>query len=320
MKIIPDKDDLGQRLDRYLRKIFPNAKLGEIYEILRNKKVLVNGKKIPESSRLREGDTIEILLAPETTRFWKTTTKTPTIPVTQKLDEKRIIYQDEDIFVYNKPSWLIVHSPDHKTDETSLIDQIDDYLEKKWWQPQGTFSKPALAHRIDRDTSGLIIACLNRRSYEYMAELFRTRKIQKTYEALVVWVPDPVSWKINTPLFRQDTRQHEAKMIVDPRGDSALTNYEVIQKDTNELWSLVKLQPKTGRTHQIRAHMAHIGHPLIWDRRYGGNSVTRFPELKNLQNRFGHLLHASELEFIGPDGQKRHFISPSNFLKSASEK
>jgi 23S rRNA pseudouridine1911/1915/1917 synthase len=109
----------------------------------------------------------------------------------EKLDPKRILYEDSDILIYDKPSGLIVHSPDHKTDEVSLIEQIEVYLREKGWKPSGTFAHPALAHRIDRDTSGIIISCLKRLSYEHMAEQFRTRKVEKTYHALVVGVPEP---------------------------------------------------------------------------------------------------------------------------------
>ena len=117
-------------------------------------------------------------------KLWQTEEKKQTF-VGEKLDPTRILYEDSEILVYDKPSGLIVHSPDHKTDEVSLIDQIEDYLLGKGWKPSGTFTHPALAHRIDRDTSGIIISCLTRKSYEHMAEAFRTRKVEKTYHALV---------------------------------------------------------------------------------------------------------------------------------------
>lgn len=163
-----------------------------------------------------------------------------------------------------------MHSPDHKTDEISLIEQIEDYLVTDGWKPSGTFAHPALAHRIDRNTSGVIISCLNRLSYEHMAEQFRTRKVQKTYLALVAGVPEPREGIIDAPLLRIDSEKtDEAKVVVDPKGQTAETSYKVIKTGTKNDWSLVELHPKTGRTHQIRVHMAHIGHPLIGDRRYG---------------------------------------------------
>ena len=98
-------------------------------------------------------------------------------------------------------------------------------------------------------------------------------------------------------------RTDEAKVMVDPNGQSAETSYKVIKTGTKNDWSLVELHPKTGRTHQIRVHMAHIGHPLIGDRRYDGPSVTRFPELQHLHPRRGHLLHAENIEFVSPAGK-----------------
>lgn len=296
-RITPSPDDLGQRLDRYLRKIFPGAKLGEIYEALRTKKITIGGKKLPESTKLRAGDSLDIDITPDILRIWETKEISTKI-IHEKLDPSRILYQDNDILVYDKPSGLIVHSPDHKTDEVSLIEQIEDYLLSSGWKPSGTFAHPALAHRIDRDTSGIIISCLNRQSYEHMAEQFRTRKVEKTYHALVAGVPEPREWIIRAPLLRLDTgRTDEAKVVVDPSGQSAETSYKVLKTGAKNEWSLVELHPKTGRTHQIRVHMAHIGHPLIGDKRYGGPSVVRFPDLKELHGRKWHLLHAQQIKF-----------------------
>lgn len=102
-----------------------------------------------------------------------------------------------------------------------------------------------------------------------MAEQFRTRKVEKTYLALVAGVPEPREGIIDAPLLRLDTEStHEAKVVVDPQGQSAETSYRVLKTGEKNDWSLVELHPKTGRTHQIRVHMAHIGHPLIGDRRY----------------------------------------------------
>lgn len=307
-QIKPSPDDIGQRLDRYLRKIFPGAKLGEIYEALRTKKITVGGKKLPESTRLRAWDTLDIELDEETLKLWKSDVSSnhPRKIIHEKLDPKRILFEDADLLIYDKPSGLIVHSPDHKTDEVSLIEQIEEYLVSKWWKPSGTFAHPALAHRIDRDTSWIIISCLNRLSYEHMAEQFRTRKVEKTYLALVAGVPEPREGIINAPLLRQDTgRTDEAKVIVDPKGQSAETSYKVLKTGSKNDWSLVELHPKTGRTHQIRVHMAHIGHPLIGDKRYGWPNVVKFTELKDLYQRRGHLLHATQIEFINIHNQKQ---------------
>ncbi len=140
------------------------------------------------------------------------------INTSSTLETSRILYEDKELLIYNKPAGLIVHSPDHKTKEVSLIEQIEVYLLSKGWKPSGTFDHPALAHRIDRETSGIIIACLTRKSYEHMAEQFRTRKVQKTYQALVSGKPHPISGIINAPILRLNTgRTDEAKMIIDAR-------------------------------------------------------------------------------------------------------
>jgi RluA family pseudouridine synthase len=315
--ITPDSDDLGQRLDRYLRKIFPGAKLWEIYEALRTKKITIAGKKLPESTRLRAWDILDIEIEDALLKIWESKgNNVERWMLNVQLDPGRILFEDSDLLIYDKPSWLIVHSPDHKTDEVSLIEQIEDYLVKSGWKPSGTFTHPALAHRIDRDTSGIIISCLNRQSYEYMAEQFRTRKVEKTYHALVAGVPEPREGTITAPLLRIDTgRTDEAKVTVDPEGQSAETSYEVIKTSIKKDWSLVELHPKTGRTHQIRVHMSHIWHPLIGDRRYGWPSVTRFPELHHLHERRGHLLHAYQIVFLHPKSWEKIILtSPSGFM------
>ncbi len=311
--ITPPSDDLWQRLDRYLRKIFPWAKLGEIYQALRTKQITINGKKMPESTKLRSWDVVEVYLDEKTLKEWQKKEER-IINTSSTLDTSRILYEDSEILVYNKPAWLIVHSPDHKTNEVSLIEQIEVYLLSKGWKPSGTFDHPALAHRIDRDTSGIIISCLSRKSYEHMAEQFRTRKVTKTYHALVSWIPSPLSGTISAPILRLNTgRTDEAKMVIDAQWDAAETHYNVITISKAFgiftpikplLWSIVELNPKTGRTHQIRVHMAHIGCPLIGDKRYGGPSVTRFPELSHLKSRKWHLLHAEKIGFLHPNGKE----------------
>ena len=183
---------------------------------------------MPESTKLRLGDVVEVYLDETSLKEWQKK-ETRNINTSSTLDTSRILYEDSDILVYNKSAGLIVHSPDHKTNEISLIEQIEVYLLSKGWKPAGTFDHPALAHRIDRETSGIIIACLTRKSYEHMADQFRTRKVIKTYHALVFGIPSPKNDTIDVPLLRLDTgRTDEAKMIVDESGDSAETHYSVI--------------------------------------------------------------------------------------------
>lgn len=318
--ISPSPDDLWQRLDRYIRKIFPWAKLGDIYQALRTKQITINGRKMPESTKLRAWDIIEVHLDEKTLQEWQKKEER-IMSISSTLDTSRILYEDNEILVYNKPAGLIVHSPDHKTKEVSLIEQIEQYLQKKGWKPAGTFAHPALAHRIDRDTSGIIISCLSRKSYEHMAEQFRTRKVIKTYHALVSWIPSPASGTILAPLLRLNTgRTDEAKMVIDAQWDAAETHYKVISTSkafgilspaNSQKWSLVELNPKTGRTHQIRVHMAHIGCPLIGDKRYGWPSIIRFPELSHLKQRKWHLLHAEKIAFLHPNGQKMTIECPN---------
>jgi 23S rRNA pseudouridine1911/1915/1917 synthase len=181
---------------------------------------------------------VEVHLDDKTLKEWQRKEER-IINTSSTLDTARILYEDSEILVYNKPAGLIVHSPDHKANEVSLIEQIEVYLLSKGWKPSGTFDHPALAHRIDRETSGIIIACLTRKSYEHMAEQFRTRKVKKTYHALVSGKPHPESGIIKAPILRLNTgKTDEAKMVIDNTGDSAETEYRVI--GSSEVFGLAK--------------------------------------------------------------------------------
>jgi len=244
--------------------------------------------------------------------------------ITKKLQTDRIIHEDKYLIAYDKPAGLVVHPTDHKTDEVSLIEQIHDYLSDT--RSESLTFAPALAHRIDRETSGIILIAKTKKTLEDLTEQFRRRTVNKEYLALVHGAPNPKSWDIEAPLHRSDEdRKEKPKVLVDERKWlKAKTSYQVISNF--EHWalnfSLVSCHPTSGRMHQIRVHMTHIWHPIIWDRRYGkpllrqnDKLMLRYVYRSDTPPR-GHLLHAHKITFDHPDGNRTTFESRWQLLKN----
>jgi 23S rRNA pseudouridine1911/1915/1917 synthase len=201
----------------------------------------------------------------------------------QQSIELEVLYEDDDIKVVNKPANMLVHPTSAHQSEPTVVDAIradttdDDAV------------RPGIVHRLDRNTSGLIILAKSKQAKEYMQKQFAERTIQKTYTALVIGHLNEEQAVIKVPLGRSKT--HPLKRIADPEGKSAETAYTVIESIGN--YDLIEAKPATGRTHQLRAHFAHLGHPIAGDKLYGADS------LLNLGRYF---LHAAKLEFDAPNG------------------
>jgi 23S rRNA pseudouridine1911/1915/1917 synthase len=214
----------------------------------------------------------------------------------------KIVFENDDIVVIDKPANLVVHpGAGHKQDTLSnaLLGKYPDI------ESVGDPSRPGIIHRLDEDTSGLIVAAKTQAGYDYMKNLFLTRDIEKEYLTLVHGIPAKLHDTINEPIGRSSTH---VKMKVG-LGKEAVTEYRVLQ--TNEenggldQMALLRVKLHTGRTHQIRVHMAHIGHPVVGDQLYGGNYKKADAELINRQ-----FLHAARLKFKLPDGTLIDLESP----------
>lgn len=201
------------------------------------------------------------------------------------------VYDDPDIKVVIKPAGMLVHPTSAHQEEGTVVDAIladttdDDPV------------RPGIVHRLDRNTSGLIILAKSKAAKEYMQKQFQDRKIQKTYLALVIGHLDQDEAIIKVPLGRSKT--HPLKRIADPEGKDAITAYKVVDRIGN--YDLVEAKPSTGRTHQLRAHFAHLGHPIVGDKLYGADSFL------NLGRYF---LHAARLEFVSPNNTKVEVEAP----------
>lgn len=314
--------DAGQRLDRFIRKYLPGAPLGGIFKMLRTGKIKVNGKKKDQTYKLEIGDELSFWLTDselenmksDGTSSEKNKDQIPNIPIGSDVTVFDILYEDEYLMIINKPARINVHAGDHKTTESNIIDQVQDYL--KWKYDSLTF-RPALVHRIDRDTSGCLLIAKDKSVLESLLSDLQWHKMEKIYHTIVLGIPLKPQDTLRARLLRIENAKNEAKVQVHETGQSAITHYKILQSfHQNPSFSLLECRIETGRTHQIRVHMAHMGNPVLADRAYGDKSINSY--LKRDLGIDRQLLHAYSLTFTHPKTLKKLIIEapyPKDFLR-----
>jgi 23S rRNA pseudouridine955/2504/2580 synthase len=277
--VVVTADENNMRVDRFLEARFPGLSFSHIQRIVRKGELRVNGKRADSKDRLEEGQSVRIpplkLDAPKVAgELSETESKT--------LDALKAmtLYEDDDVLVLNKPAGLAVQGG---SGITRHIDQMLEVMRDAKGQ------KPRLVHRIDRETSGCLLVAKTRFAATHLTGAFRHRSARKVYWALVVGVPKPKQGRISTYLAK-DEGEEDTIMRVAAHGDEgashAVTYYAVVEASASKL-AWVSLKPVTGRTHQLRAHMDHIGHPIVGDPKYFNKENWQLPG--GLQNRL-HLL------------------------------
>ena len=267
-EFIINKNDSGQRLDKFISKVCPSLPQSLLYKYIRLKRIKVNSKKSELSYRLHEGDIVSLYINDE---FFGEA-KTDFLSLKGGLN---IIYEDENLLLADKPSGLVVHEDDRGSTDT-LIGRILKYLyEKNEYEPETENSfTPSLCNRIDRNTAGIVIAAKNAETLRIMNERIKKREIKKFYLCLVKGSINPACGTL-TGWLSKDENAKQVKIYDTPRAGckTIITSYKTLKNFDG--YSLVEIELKTGRTHQIRAHFASVGHPLLGDGKYGDYALNR---------------------------------------------
>jgi len=274
-------DEAGMRVDRFLEARFAGLSFSHIQRIIRKGELRVNGKRAKPKDRLLAGQAVRI----PPLRLDQPKPRTPeneADETTRAFLKSITLYEDADVIVLNKPMGLAVQGG---SGTTRHIDGMLEVLR----DPGRDGQRPRLVHRIDKDTAGCLLVAKSRFAAAALAKTFRSRAARKVYWALVAGVPRPRQGRISTYLAKED-REDESIMRIARHGDEgashALTYYAVVETAAQTL-AWISLKPVTGRTHQLRAHMAHIGHPIVGDPKYFSKENWELPG--GLQNRL-HLL------------------------------
>lgn len=264
------KNDAGQRFDKFIAKTLPSLPKSLMYKYLRMKRIKLNGKKADISTRLTEGDTVDMYINDEF--FAEKEEKYSFLGAGKALD---ILYEDDNILVLDKKVGLLSH-PDEGEYVDTLITRVQRYLyEKGEYDPKNEASfAPALANRIDRNTGGIVLAAKNAEALRILNEKIKEREIKKLYLCVVIGKP-PKQEDTMLAYMVKDEKKNKVSVFDSPveGGRTMKTKYTVLE--SRKGLSLCEVDLLTGRTHQIRAHMAHIGCPLLGDGKYGTNELNK---------------------------------------------
>ena len=284
------KNDAGQRLDRFVGKAVPLLPEALLQKYIRLKRIKLNGKGAKRDARLSEGDTLQLYINDEF--FEKPREENSYLKVgTPRLS---IVYEDENILLVDKKPGVLCHSAG-QWDYNTLIANIQAYMAQKGeWKPKEENSfAPALCNRIDRNTGGIVIAAKNAEALRILNDKIRDREIEKYYLCAVQGRPKPASGRLENYLFKDAAKnQVYVKTKPEPGAKTAVTEYRTLV--TKGALSLVECRLLTGRTHQIRAQLAHAGTPLLGDGKYGSERFN-----KNYDEK-GQALYSYKLEFAFP--------------------
>lgn len=288
-KVLIDEDQAGQRIDNFLRRELPGLPKGRLYRIIRRGEVRVNGGRIKAEYRLATGDEVRIPPA----RLNEGPGEAA--PGRVASIENQIIYEDKRILVIDKPGGLAVHGG------SGISHGAIELLRAA--RPE--LRDLSLVHRLDRETSGCLVLAKRRSALRELHERFRQGTVQKNYLALVAGDWQYGDRLVDAPLQVKHRRNGERHVIVSGEGKPAQTQFRLSR--TFGQFSLMQCQPKTGRTHQIRVHALHAGHPIAGDERYGDPGVNAVAKELGLRRLF---LHAQSIAFPDDSGNELHFTTP----------
>ncbi|AHG60039.1 23S rRNA pseudouridine(955/2504/2580) synthase RluC [Buchnera aphidicola] len=282
-----NEDMMNQRIDNFMHNRFKNVPKSMIYRIIRTGKIRINKKRIQPYYKLNIGDILRIPPIKISYNF-----KNNIFPLKDaEILLNSILYEDNDLLIINKPSGIAVHGG------SGFNFGVIEYFRKL--RPLNKFLE--LVHRIDRETSGVLILAKKRTCLTSLHEQLREKKIKKEYLALVHGLWPIHRKKIVNSLLKTKLQNKQKKVLIDPLGKPSETYFKIKKQFSSS--TLLSIIPKTGRTHQIRVHTAHIGHPIIFDKRYGESYLDI--NIKNKININRLLLHSAAIHFIHPNNGKK---------------
>ena len=292
-----DENNINKRIDKYLSENTEYSR-STIQKMIDNGNITVNNKPTKSSYKLELNDIITI-----DNNFKE---ETDILPENIKLD---IVYEDDDLMIINKPSGMVVH-PGNGNHEHTLVNALLGYTNNL--STNNDDIRPGIVHRIDKDTSGLMVVAKNNKCHELLAEAFKNKTINRYYTALVIGELDTESGIIDAPIGR-DPNERKRYTVTKQNSKTAITHFNVIKRYKG--YTLLNLKLDTGRTHQIRVHFQGIKHPLVGDGKYGNIQTNRIFEKKFKYK--GQFLHAYKMKFDEVEGilsylSNKEFVCPLN--------
>ena len=304
MNYIVEKEDIGKRLDIYLSEKNEDITRSYIKNLVDDEKILVNGKSVKSGYKVKNGDSIDVEIVE----------KVPENIVAEDIPLD-IVYEDEDIIIINKAKGMVVH-PANGNYTGTVVNSLMHSHEGKLSSINGVV-RPGIVHRIDKDTSGIIVVAKNDNAHKKLSDQFKIHSISRKYVALVKGIIKEDELTINKPIGRS-TKDRKKMAVTDKNSRSAVTHITVLKRFYVSNVTLVEARLETGRTHQIRVHMASLHHPLVGDEVYGKKDPKFKVEGQTLHAKYLGFIHPTTNEFVEFDSKLPDYFE--NILKTLENK